>query len=154
MTDDERTGVENEFIADALAILERRLTHGGRTLFNSPADVRTYAALRMAELPREFFDVMFLEAQHKLIVTETMFMGTLTQTSVYPREVVKRCLELNCAAVIFLHNHPSGNAEPSRADEALTQTLKTALSLFDVRVIDHIVVGGTSTCSMAERGLI
>ena len=98
--------------------------------------------------------VFFLNAQHQLVELEEMFRGTLTQTSVYPREVVKRALELQASAVILAHNHPSGVAEPSRADEYLTQTLKAALQLVDVRVLDHLVVGRAGVVSFAERGLL
>jgi DNA repair protein RadC len=97
---------------------------------------------------------MFLDGQHRLIQYEVMFTGTLTQTSVYPREVVRRALLLNAAAVVLAHNHPSGVAEPSRADEYLTQSLASALKLVDVRVLDHIVVGRGQTVSLAERGLL
>ena len=98
--------------------------------------------------------VLFLDAQNRVIASEEMFRGTLTQTSVYPREVVKRALERNAAAVILAHNHPSGVAEPSRADEALTQTLRAALALIDTRVLDHFIVAGSGVLSMAERGLL
>jgi DNA repair protein RadC len=100
------------------------------------------------------FAVLFLDALQRLIACEEMFRGTLTQTSVYPREVVKRALELNTASVILSHNHPSGVLEPSRADELLTQTLKSSLQLVDVRVLDHVVVGRTGALSFAERGLM
>ena len=102
----------------------------------------------------EIFAVLFLDARHQLLAMEEMFRGTLTQTSVYPREVVKRALERNAAAVMLAHNHPSGVAEPSRADEFLTQTLKTALALVDVRVLDHVIVAAGQSVSMAERGLM
>ena len=98
--------------------------------------------------------MMFLDVQNQLLRFEEMFRGTLSQTSVYPREVVKRALALHASAVILAHNHPSGTAEPSRADEFLTQTLKQALQLIDVRVIDHLVVGGDQAISFAERGLL
>jgi len=97
---------------------------------------------------------MFLDAQHRLIKTDEMFRGTLSQTSVYPREVVKRALAHNAGAVVLAHNHPSGVAEPSRADEYLTQALKSALALVDVRVLDHLVVGCGTVVSFAERGLL
>ena len=97
---------------------------------------------------------MFLDAQHRLISTNELFRGTLTQTSVYPREVVKAALRANAAAVIFSHNHPSGVAEPSQSDKLLTEALKSALSLVDVRVLDHFIVAGTSIISFAERGLL
>jgi len=100
------------------------------------------------------FAVLFLDAQHRQIACEELFRGTLTQTSVYPREVVKRALELNAGSVILAHNHPSGVLEPSRADELLTQTLKSSLNLVDVKVLDHVVVGRTGAISFAERGLM
>ena len=98
--------------------------------------------------------VLFLDAQNRVLASEEMFRGTLTQTSVYPREVVKTSLAHNAAAVIFAHNHPSGVAEASYADEALTRALKQALALVDVRVLDHIVVAGNGVVSLAERGLV
>ena len=98
--------------------------------------------------------MLFLDSQHRLLAMEELFRGTLNQTSVYPREVVQRALHHHAAAVVLAHNHPSGDVEPSRADEALTQTLKAALALVDVRVLDHIVVGPGKALSMAERGLI
>ena len=110
--------------------------------------------LQLGARAHEVFAVLFLDAQSRLITLEGMFRGTLTQTSVYPREVVKRGLDLHAAAVILAHNHPSGTAEPSRADEFLTQTLKSALALVDVRVLDHLVVGRGSVVSFAERGLL
>ncbi|PXW96499.1 DNA replication and repair protein RadC [Sphaerotilus hippei] len=125
-----------------------------RPVFDSPAAVRDYLSLQLAELPHEVFAVLFLDAQHRLLSYEPLFRGTLTQTSVYPREVLKRALALNAAAVILAHNHPSGVAEPSRADEYLTQQLKSALALIDVRVLDHLVVGRQGTVSFAERGLL
>lgn len=125
-----------------------------RPVFESPLQVKEHARLQLAHLGHEVFAVMFLDAQHRLIHWEEMFRGTLTQTSVYPREVVRRALELRAAAVILLHNHPSGVAHPSRADELLTQTLKTALALVDVRVLDHLVVGADEVVSFAERGLM
>ena len=104
--------------------------------------------------PHEVFVAVFLDAQNRVLEVEELFRGTLTQTSVFPREIVKRALHFNAAAIIFAHNHPSGVAEPSRADEALTQTLKHTLALVDVKVLDHFVVGGDSAMSFAERGLI
>jgi DNA repair protein RadC len=125
-----------------------------RPVFDAPAKVRDYLRLQLAHREHEVFAVMFLDAQNRLLRLEEMFRGTLTQTSVYPREVVKRALEWQAAAVILAHNHPSGAAEPSRADEFLTQTLKSALTLVDVRVLDHLVVGHGSVVSFAERGLL
>ncbi|MEX8519592.1 MAG: DNA repair protein RadC [Leptothrix sp. (in: b-proteobacteria)] len=145
--------------AELLAVLElarRALVAelAQRTVFDSPQAVRDYLRLQLAELAHEVFAVLFLDAQHRLLCFDEMFRGTLTQTSVYPREVLKRALGLNAAAVILAHNHPSGVAEPSRADEFLTQQLKTALALIDVRVLDHFVVGRGGVVSFAERGLL
>lgn len=123
-------------------------------LFDSPQSLRDYLRLKLGYLEHEVFAVLFLDTQHRLLVMEEMFRGTLTQTSVYPREVVKRALQLGAAAVVLAHNHPSGLAEPSRADEFLTQSLKAALGLVDVRVLDHLVVGRDATVSFAERGLL
>ncbi len=123
-------------------------------VFDSPGAVKHYLSLQLAAHGHEVFAVLFLDAQSRLLVLEEMFRGTLTQTSVYPREVVKRALALGAAAVILAHNHPSGAAEPSRADEFLTQTLKSALALVDVRVLDHLVVGRGAVVSFAERGLL
>jgi DNA repair protein RadC len=123
-------------------------------VFHSPDNVRSYLQLHMAGLPHEEFAVLLLDAQHRLITMKTLFRGTLTQTSVYPREVVKAALACNAAAVVLAHNHPSGTAEPSRADELLTQALKSALNLIDVRVLDHLVIGHGQVVSFAERGLL
>jgi DNA repair protein RadC len=124
------------------------------TLLSSPGKVRDFLRLTLSHLEHEVFVALFLDAQNRLLVTEELFRGTLTQTSVYPREVVKRALKHNAAAVIFAHNHPSGIAEPSRADELLTANLKQALSLVDVKVLDHLIVAGSATVSFAERGLL
>lgn len=145
--------------AELLAVMElarRGLTAGLREepVFTTPQRVKDYLQMRLGALPHEVFAVLFLDAQQRLIACEEMFRGTLTQTSVYPREVVKRALELNTASVILSHNHPSGVLEPSRADELLTQTLKSSLQLVDVRVLDHVVVGRTGAVSFAERGLM
>lgn len=123
-------------------------------VFDSPQAVKDYLQLQLAGRPHEVFAVLFLDSQQRLIVFEELFRGTLAQTSVHPREVVKRALALNAAAAILAHNHPSGVAEPSRADEALTHTLKAALALVDVRVLDHIVVAHGGVVSFAERGLL
>lgn len=120
----------------------------------SPDAAKDYLSLKLGQLEHEVFAVVFLDAQNRVIECREMFRGTLTQTSVYPREVVKASLQLNAAALILAHNHPSGVAEPSRADEYLTQTLKTALAMIDVRVIDHMVVAGGRVVSFAERGLL
>ena len=121
---------------------------------NSPAAVRSYLQLLLRGREQEVFMVIFLDAQHRVIASEEMFHGTLTQTSVYPREVVKRALALNAAAVIFAHNHPSGVAEPSQSDRLLTDTLKQALQLVDVRVLDHFIVAGAGCLSFAEKGMV
>ena len=123
-------------------------------LLSSPGVVRDYLRMMLGDKPHEVFAVVFLNAQNRVIATEEMFRGTLTQTSVYPREVVIEALKHNAAAVILCHNHPSGNEEPSRADEALTHTLKAALALVDVRVLDHVIVTRTAALSFAERGLV
>jgi DNA repair protein RadC len=125
-----------------------------KTLFDTPQAVRDYLQLQLGSRPHEVFAILFLDSQHRLIALEELFRGTLTQTSVYPREVVTRTLALNAASVVLAHNHPSGSAQPSRADEALTQTLKAALALIDVRVLDHFVVTATQAVSMAELGLL
>ncbi|NOS96769.1 MAG: DNA repair protein RadC [Methylotenera sp.] len=125
-----------------------------RDIFQSPQQVRDYLVLRLGALTREVFLVMFLDAQNRLNATEELFSGTLTQTSVYPREVIKRALHYNAAGVIFAHNHPSGVAQQSSADEMLTKQLKQALALVDVRVLDHFIVAGNQTLSFAERGLL
>lgn len=123
-------------------------------VFDSPQRVKDYVALHLAERDAEVFAVLFLDTQHRLLRMEELFHGSLSQTSVYPREIVRRSLALNAGAVILAHNHPSGVAEPSRADEYLTQTLKSALALVDVRVLDHLVIGRGQVVSMAERGLV
>ena len=125
-----------------------------RPVFDAPAKVKDYLRLQLAARGHEVFAVLFLDAQSRLIKLEEMFRGSLAQTSVYPREVVKRALDLQAASVILAHNHPSGVAEPSRADEFLTQTLKSALALIDVRVLDHLVVGEAGVVSFSERGLL
>lgn len=121
---------------------------------NSPKSVRDYLRLSLEGKKHEIFVGIFLDAQNRAIAAEELFNGTLTQTSVYPREVVKRALHHNAAAMIFAHNHPSGVAEPSQADEILTQSLKQALALVDVKVLDHFIIGGGTAMSFAERGLI
>jgi DNA repair protein RadC len=123
--------------------------------FSSPTAVRDYLRLKLSGLAHEVFFALWLDAQHRLLAAEELFRGTLSQTSVYPREVVKRALAHNAAAVVFAHNHPSGVAEPSHADEALTRTLCQALALVDVKVLDHFIVAGqTPPLSFAERGLL
>ena len=125
-----------------------------RDVFKSPQQVRDYLVLKLGSLTREVFLVLFLDTQNHLVATEEMFAGTLTQTSVYPREVVKRALHHNAASVIFAHNHPSGIAQQSQADELLTKQLIQALALVDVRALDHFIVAGNNTLSFLERGLL
>lgn len=125
-----------------------------RDVLSSPQQVRDYLCLKLGGLTREVFVVMFLDAQNRVLAQEELFSGTLTQTSVYPREVVKRALHHNAASVIFAHNHPSGIADQSRADELLTESLKQALALVDIRVLDHFIVAGNTTLSFAEKGLL
>ena len=125
-----------------------------KDVLSSPQQVRDYLCLKLGALTREVFIVLFLDAQNRIVTTEEMFSGTLTQTSVYPREVVKRALHHNAASLIFAHNHPSGIAQQSQADELLTKQLKQALALVDVRVLDHFIVAGNTTLSFVERGLL
>ena len=141
-----------EVLSQARRVLSQRVRRGAT--MSSPQAVKDYLLLEIGVLEHEVFCVLFLDAQHRIIELKQMFRGTVTQTSVYPREVVKEALACNSAAVVLAHNHPSGSVEPSRADEFLTQTLKTALALVDVRVLDHLVVAGADVCSFAERGLV
>lgn len=126
----------------------------GRAVFSSPEAVKGYLSTLYLTKSYEVFVVLFLDTQCRLIAAEEMFRGTLTQTSVYPREIVMRALDHRAASVILSHNHPSGSTQPSRADEMLTQTLKQALALVDVKVLDHVICAGGKTLSLAERGLI
>ena len=141
-----------QVVKQALELLECEASEADALA--SPDAVRDYLRLLLADRPHEVFAVVFLDAQNRVIVTLEMFRGTLTQTSVYPREVLIEALARNAASVILCHNHPSGVAEPSRADQALTQTLKSALALVDVRVLDHFVVTRGGIVSFAERGLL
>lgn len=121
---------------------------------SKPDIVKSFLCGRLGDLEHEVFWCLFLDARHRLIRAEEMFRGTLTQTSVYPREVVKTALAMNASAVIFAHNHPSGDPSASRADELLTTALQKALELVDVRVLDHIIVAGNDSLSMSEHGLL
>lgn len=125
-----------------------------RAALDSPQAVKDYLQLQLASKKHECFAVLFLDNQHRLLALEEMFRGTLAQTSVYPREVVLRALHHHAAAVVLAHNHPSGTVQPSRADETLTQALKAALALIDVRVLDHVIVAPGLALSMAEKGLL
>lgn len=141
-------------IAKELLLRDLQRDLHGEPLMSSPQQLRDWLRIRFAGLGHEVFLVVFLDAHHRVLDVDAMFRGTLTQTSVYPREVVKAALVRNAAAVAFAHNHPSGDPSPSRADEALTSTLKSALSMIDVRVVDHFIVAGHQWLSMAERGLV
>jgi DNA repair protein RadC len=143
--------------AELLAVLElaRRALQQQlqqREVFHSPDAIRHYLQLHLAHKSHEVFAVLFLDNQNRLLAMEELFRGTLSQTSVYPREVVMRALHHQAASVVLSHNHPSGSVQPSRADEHLTQTLKASLALVDVRVLDHIIVGQGQSFSMAEQG--
>ena len=142
----------DQILEAARQAIEHKMQRGAS--FTSPAAVKEYLCAKLAGYEHEVFAVLFLDSQHRLIEYTEMFRGTIDSASVYPREVVKEALQHNAAAVIFAHNHPSGNPEPSAADRALTQRLKESLALVDVRTLDHIVVTGSSTTSFAERGLI
>ena len=140
-------------VQQALHLLECEVREPG-ALLASPQAVRDYLRLWLSDRPHEVFAALFLDAQHRVIEAAELFRGTLTQTSVYPREVVIEALSRNAAAVLLVHNHPSGQAEPSHADTLLTQTLKSALALVDVRVLDHFVVTRRAVVSLAERSLL
>jgi len=143
---------QDQSILRALRILDARMRSG--PLLSSPTAVRDYLRLSLHDRGHEVFVCIFLDAQHRVLACDELFRGTLAQTGVYPREVVKAALAHNAAAVVFAHNHPSGVAEPSRADELLTQSLKQALALVDIRTLDHFVVAGNALVSFAERGLL
>jgi DNA repair protein RadC len=142
---------------EAAIELARRSMHEelrGRAALTSPGAVRDYLRLSLAARDHEVFVCIWLDAQHKVLAVEEPFRGTLTQTSVYPREIVRAALRVNAAAVIFAHNHPSGVAQPSQADELLTRSLVDALALVEIKVLDHFVVAGAQAISFAERGLL
>lgn len=143
-------------LQSALEITRRHLRQGLQrgSVMSSPQATRDYLRSCLRTLPREVFVCLYLDSQHALIQDEQLFAGTLDGAAVYPREVVRRCLQLNCAAVIFAHNHPSGLAEPSQADRLITQRLVEALNLIDVRVLDHLVIGDPGVSSFAELGYL
>jgi len=143
-------------LAAAIELARRSLQEGLKagSALTSPGAVRDYLRLVLAARDHEIFVALFLDAQHRVLRSAELFRGTLTQTSVYPREVVKAALAANAAAVIFAHNHPSGIAQPSQADELLTRQLREALALVEIRVLDHFIVAGNQTLSFAERGLL
>ncbi len=136
----------------ARQVIDQKIPRG--TLFTSPTLVKEYLCTKLAGFEHEVFAGLFLDSQHRLIEYVELFRGTIDAAAVYPREVVKAVLRFNAAAVIFAHNHPSGSPEPSQADRTLTQRLREALALVDVRTLDHVVVGGAATVSFAERGLL
>lgn len=144
---------EDCIIEQALGILESRLKSSELTV-SSAQDVKNYLQLKLADLEHESFNVMFLDTKHGLIEMCALFRGTIDSAAVYPREVVKATLAFNAAAVILSHNHPSGDCTPSFADRQITQKLQDALSLIDVKVLDHIVVGRRNSYSFAEHGLM
>ena len=144
---------DDAIIASALRIIESRLRIAAVSM-SSPQAVKDHLRLSLATLEHEVFGVLWLDSQNRLIEYQELFRRTVNQTSVYPREVVKAALTCNASACILTHNHPSGFAEPSRADEMLTNNLKTALAMVDCKVLDHMIVGGMSVMSFAERGLL
>ncbi|MFY9327152.1 MAG: DNA repair protein RadC, partial [Georgfuchsia sp.] len=141
-------------VARELLLRDLREQMRSGPVMTSPQVLRDWLRLKLAALPYEVFSVLWLDNQNHLIEYDELFRGTLSQTSVYPREVVKQALARNSASAVLVHNHPSGQATPSRADELLTQGLKSALSLVDVRVVDHFIVAGDAVVSFAESGLI
>ena len=149
---DYRRASADEVLNAARKLLRSKVRRGA--IMTSPQVVKDHLRLHLGSLEHEVFWVVFLDAQLRLICSQEMFRGTVSQTSVYPREVVKAGLAANAASVLLAHNHPSGSAEPSRADEYLTQTLKSALALVDIRVLDHLVVTNGAVVSIAERGLL
>lgn len=150
------TGAEHPKCAVARELVKRWLCEelSGMTVFPEPSAVTDFLKIHFSGRQYESFVVLFLDSHNRLLAVDEMFRGTLTQTSVYPREVVKAALFHNAASVMFSHNHPTGQTDPSRADEHLTHTLKQALALVDVRVLDHLIIGGSESFSFAERGLI
>lgn len=142
----------DQILEAARHVIDQKTPRG--TLFSSPELVKDYLRTKLASYEHEVFAALFLDSQHRLIEYVELFRGTINEASVYPREVVKETLRFNAAAVIFSHNHPSGSPEPSQADKLLTRRLKEGLALVDVRTLDHIVVGGKTTTSFSERGLL
>jgi DNA repair protein RadC len=147
-----RPAQAEEVLSQARSVLAERVRPGA--LMSSSQAVKDYLRVELCELDHEVFCVLFLDAHNRVITLQTMFRGTVMQTAVYPREVAREALMQNAAAVILAHNHPSGCADPSRADTMLTTTLKNALALVDVKVLDHVIVAGGDTCSFAEQGLL
>lgn len=143
---------EQSILDAAAKIMRDRINN--KSVFTSPNAVKEYFKFKLGAEPREHFGVLFTDSQNRMITCETMFSGTLSQTSVWPREIVKRALELNASALILCHNHPSGTLEASQADIVLTKAIKTACTMLDIRILDHIIVSVSGSVSMAEQGLI
>lgn len=142
----------DEILAMAKRLIQRKYQRG--RIISSPSVAAEFLPFKMGVLEHESFWVMFLSTNHRVLAFEELFRGTIDQASIYPREVVKRSLQLNAAALILAHNHPSGNAEPSQADINITDKLKQALELIDIKILDHFIVAGDSTVSMADTGLL
>ena len=147
------TEAEKKTLARAARILEKAAKYETQT-FTNPQAATDLLSYKLADKEHEIFSTLFLDTQHQLIEYREMFTGTIDSSAIYPREIAKKALQLNASAVIFAHNHPSGNPEPSNSDIRITGQLKEALTLIDVRVLDHIVVGHGRTVSLAERGLV
>lgn len=146
---------KSDLINKALKVMESQAAQKrGKEILSSPDAAKRYFVLRLGDYECEYFSVAFLNNQNRLIACENMFRGTVDSAAVYPREVVKAVVQYNAAAVVFAHNHPSGVVEPSTADHAITERLRDALKLIDVKVLDHIIVGGTDTLSFAEKGYL
>lgn len=144
---------DDEIIAEALAILGKRMRVPGVAI-KSPQDTKDFLTLRLAEQETEVFCCIYLDNRHRVIAFEEVFQGTIDNTTVHPREIVRRCMKHNAAAIILAHNHPSGVVNPSEADRHITTRIRGALEWIDVRVLDHFIVGGTDCLSLAEKGLI
>jgi len=143
---------EQEAINVALDAIRQTLTNGD--VMNSPADVESYLKLKLAGEPEEWFAVMFLTNQHHLISFEKLFRGTINASQVHIRVIARKALELNAAALVLAHNHPSGVTEPSRSDERITSEIQKAMQVFDVKILDHFIVSPDECCSFAQRGLL
>ncbi|KPK50624.1 MAG: DNA repair protein RadC [Thiotrichales bacterium SG8_50] len=146
------TEEQESVVALALKVLAKRNQRG--EAITSPADTKRYLQLKIGELEHEVFGVIWLDNRHRILADEILFTGTINGASVYPREVVKRAMQVNAAAVLLYHCHPSGDPEPSRTDEVITNRLKEALTFVEVRVLDHVIVASADTTSFAERGLL
>lgn len=152
-TDALRISRENKLIQRALAVLERRLFQRGPCVSN-PSDIRNYLRVRLAPQDREVFALLYLDNRHRVMAFEPLFQGTVDGAPVYPRVVLKRAIEHNCAALILVHNHPSGVAKPSHGDRVLTKQLKNLLAEVDIRVLDHFIVGEGEPFSFADAGIL